>query len=114
MPWFGSTYTAAWISSAPTGIVPWSQQQPTAGCRDGFKKPTGWAVWAGLGVTLAPLVVFVSSVIFDEVLGYDGVSGRGTVDTVSQIISMDGSTFASLFATTGGRGWAGLGRYLML
>lgn len=64
-----------------------------------FNKPRGWLVWGLLGVILSPLVVYLSAVAVDS-LGQSDAGGRGTVDAVSSIITMDFSTYASLFATT--------------
>ena len=64
-----------------------------------FRKPDGWAFWAGVGVLLAPEVVYVASYVVDS-LGAADMSAKGTADAVSQIISLDGVTFGSLFVTT--------------
>mmetsp|Transcript_40973 Transcript_40973/g.105995 ORF Transcript_40973/g.105995 Transcript_40973/m.105995 type:complete len:357 (+) Transcript_40973:247-1317(+) len=67
--------------------------------KDPLRKPDGWAVWVLWGYVLAPIVVglVVNTV---EAVGYDE-SGRGTVDAVSQIIDIDGSTYLSLITVTG-------------
>lgn len=67
--------------------------------KDPFKKPDGWLAWALLGVVLSPAFVYLASVLV-ETFGKDDVTSRGTADAVSQIISLDGSTFSALFATT--------------
>jgi membrane protease YdiL (CAAX protease family) len=64
-----------------------------------FRKPDGWLAWGLLGVLCSPLVVYAASVGVDA-LGADNTGGRGTADAVSQILSLDGSTFAALFITT--------------
>ena len=64
-----------------------------------FRKPDGWAFWAGAGVLLAPEVVYLASYVVDS-LGAVDLSAKGTADAVSQIISLDGVTFGSLFVTT--------------
>lgn len=51
-------------------------------------------------MALSPAVVYTTSVVV-EALGYDGVTGRGTVDSVTSIISLDFTTYAALFSTTG-------------
>ena len=56
-------------------------------------------MWGLLGAILSPLVVYASATL-SEGLGGGDASGRGTVDAVSSIITMDFSTYASLFATT--------------
>ena len=50
---------------------------PPACCRGALSKPTGWAVWAGLGVLLSPFLVYFTSLAVES-LGYDGVSPRGS------------------------------------
>jgi hypothetical protein len=57
-------------------------------------------VWATLGATLSPLVVLLTSLAVESA-GYNDMSGRGTVDAVSSIISLDGPTYFSLLTTTG-------------
>lgn len=64
-----------------------------------FSKPSGWLAWGLVGISLAPLLVYGTSVAVDLV-GYDGVSGRGTVDSVTSMLTLDGATFAALFTTT--------------
>ncbi len=64
-----------------------------------LRKPDGWAVWAVAGVLSAPEVVYLVSYIVDS-LGAADLSAKGTADAVSQIISLDGVTFGSLFVTT--------------
>ena len=64
-----------------------------------LRKPDGWAVWAGVGVLLAPEIVYLASYIVDS-LGAVDLTAKGTADAVSQIISLDGVTFGSLFVTT--------------
>ena len=63
-------------------------------------------MWGLLGVALSPLVVYASAAL-SEGVGYyggggvgGGAGGRGTVDAVSSLITMDFSTYASLMATT--------------
>ncbi|KAL4420180.1 hypothetical protein ABPG77_008316 [Micractinium sp. CCAP 211/92] len=67
--------------------------------REPFKKPRGWLMWGLLGIALSPLVVYCSALL-SETVGASDASGRGTVDAVSSIITMDFSTYASLMATT--------------
>lgn len=64
-----------------------------------FKKPRGWLMWGLLGVLLSPLVVYASATLSDG-LGVSDTAGRGTVDAVSSIITINFSTYASLMATT--------------
>jgi membrane protease YdiL (CAAX protease family) len=65
-----------------------------------FKSPNGWAAWAILGVFLAPLVVGATAGLL-SVVGYENVGGRGTVDGVVQMISMDSRSYLNLIAVTG-------------
>ena len=66
-----------------------------------FSSPNGWAVWALIGVLLSPLVV-VSTAGLLSLIGYeDNVGGRGTVDGVVQMISIDGRSFVNLLTVTG-------------
>lgn len=67
--------------------------------RGAFRKPDGWAAWGLLGVLLSPAVVYLASVA-SEALGTENPAARGTADAVSQILSLDGLTFGSLFITT--------------
>lgn len=64
-----------------------------------FKRPRGWLMWGLLGIALSPLVVYAAATLSDG-LGVSDAGGRGTVDSVSSIITMDFSTYASLMATT--------------
>ncbi|KAL4858773.1 Translation initiation factor IF-2 [Chlorella vulgaris] len=64
-----------------------------------FKRPRGWLMWGLLGIVLSPLVVYAAATLSDG-LGVSDAGGRGTVDSVSSIITMDFSTYASLMATT--------------
>jgi membrane protease YdiL (CAAX protease family) len=50
-------------------------------------------------VALSPAVVYVAATL-SEGLGASDAAGRGTVDSVSSIITIDFSTYASLLATT--------------
>ena len=68
-------------------------------CSEPFKKPRGWLMWGLLGAALSPAVVYLSALAVDG-LGASDAAGRGTVDAVSSIITMDFSTYASLMATT--------------
>jgi membrane protease YdiL (CAAX protease family) len=56
-------------------------------------------MWGLLGIALSPLVVYAAATLSDG-LGVSDAGGRGTVDSVSSIITMDFSTYASLMATT--------------
>ncbi|KAK9857582.1 hypothetical protein WJX84_008181 [Apatococcus fuscideae] len=67
--------------------------------REPFAKPRGWLAWGLLGVLLSPLVVGAAAAAF-SLLGYDEVNGKGTVDGVAQILSLDLPSFASLFGVT--------------
>lgn len=71
--------------------------------RQPFRKPDGWLAWGLTGMLLSPLVVYLAATAMEALGGYGagGIGdGRGTVDAVSSILSMDPVTFASLFATT--------------
>lgn len=67
-----------------------------------FKRPKGWASWAILGCLCAPLVVGLTATLMSN-LGYDDAvsGGRGTVDGVVPMITMDGSTYVNLLLVTG-------------
>lgn len=67
-----------------------------------FKAPSGWAFWAVGGMILAPAVVGAAATLV-TFLGYDQVvqGGRGTVDGVATMITMDLPTYVSLLAVTG-------------
>lgn len=67
-----------------------------------FERGTGWLAWALIGLALAPLVVgatvsLVSLVGYEQAVG----EGRGTVDGVAGMISMDLGTYLRLLAVTG-------------
>jgi len=64
-----------------------------------FQKPDGWLFWALIGIFLAPEVVFLASSL-TEALGVEDLQARGTADAISQILSLDQTTFACLFTTT--------------
>jgi membrane protease YdiL (CAAX protease family) len=64
-----------------------------------FCRPDGWGAWGGLGVLLAPAVVFAASAAVSA-LGAEDPAARGTADAVSGLLSMDPVTFAALFTTT--------------
>ncbi len=70
-------------------------------CREPIKRPYGWLAWALVGMALSPLVVLLASAAVESVGYTPDTSGRGTVDAVSSIISLDGPTYAALFSTTG-------------
>jgi len=66
-----------------------------------LQKPTGWAVWAGYGLLLAPAVVGTMAGLM-ELTGYENnVGGRGTVDGVATMINLDVPTYLSLLGVTG-------------
>ncbi|KAK9862723.1 hypothetical protein WJX84_008837 [Apatococcus fuscideae] len=67
--------------------------------REPFAKPRGWLAWGLLGVLLSPLVVGAAAFAF-SLFGFDEVNGKGTVDGVAQILSLDFPSFASLFGVT--------------
>lgn len=67
--------------------------------RNPFRKPDGWAFWGLTGIFISPAVVFAASAAWQAV-GADDLQARGTADAISQILSLDGVTFASLFITT--------------
>jgi uncharacterized protein len=67
--------------------------------QDPFTKPDGWAAWGLLGVLLSPVVVYIASIAV-ETFGVENNAARGTADAISQILSLDGVTFAALFTTT--------------
>ena len=71
----------------------------TLDLRQPFAKPNGWAFWGIIGIFLAPAAVFLSSTLW-EALGAEDLQARGTADAISQILTLDGVTFASLFTTT--------------
>ena len=64
-----------------------------------FRKPDGWLAWGVMGVLLAPAVVWLAATLAEGV-GASDASGRGTVDAVSQIMSLDLPNYLALFATT--------------
>lgn len=66
-----------------------------------FKSPNGWAAWAILGVVLAPLVVGTTAGLLSLVDYEQTVGGRGTVDGVVQMISLDTMSYINLIAVTG-------------
>ena len=76
-----------------------ARPSPPAPRSQPFRKPRGWLMWGLLGAALSPAVVYVAAVV-SEGLGGGDAGGRGTVDAVSSIITMDFSTYASLMATT--------------
>jgi hypothetical protein len=67
-----------------------------------FKPGSGWLSWGLIGLAAAPLVVGAAAVALTAV-GYESAvaGGRGTVDGVAGMISMDGPTYARLLAVTG-------------
>jgi hypothetical protein len=67
-----------------------------------FQKGSGWLAWALIGLALAPLVVG-ATVTLVSLVGYEQAvaEGRGTVDGVAGMISMDGATYLRLLAVTG-------------
>lgn len=69
--------------------------------RKPFSKPYGWLFWGLIGVVAAPIVVGTCATIVSAV-GYEDLvtDKRGTVDGVTQLLSTDIGTFASLFAVT--------------
>ena len=66
-----------------------------------FEKDRGWLVWALLGIMVAPFFVGGSAAV-SYLSGWESYTagGKGTVDAVSQMVEMDGQTFASLFTVT--------------
>ena len=67
-----------------------------------FTKPNGWGTWALPGTLAAPVVVGSTAALLTAV-GYEAVvaGGRGTVDGVAAMITMDWPTYLSLLAVTG-------------
>jgi len=78
------------------------------GISNPFKRGSGWLAWGLIGVAAAPLVVGAAAVALTAV-GYESVvaGGRGTVDGVAGMISMDGPTYVRLLAVTGERNSSG-------
>ncbi len=66
-----------------------------------FKSPSGWATWALIGVVLSPLVVGVVATGLSLTEYESAVGGRGTVDGVAPMITMDFQSFLSLLSVTG-------------
>lgn len=68
---------------------------------DPVKPGQGWLVWALLGVVAAPALVICSSYALTA-LGLDEFfAGRGTVDGVVQMISLDFTSYINLALVTG-------------
>jgi ABC-type uncharacterized transport system YnjBCD permease subunit len=67
-----------------------------------FKQGTGWLAWGLIGVAAAPFVVGSTALLLSAV-GYDSVvaGGRGTVDGVAGMVTLDLPTYARLVSVTG-------------
>ena len=66
-----------------------------------LEKGRGWAVWAGIGLLLSPLVVGSTALLLSSVGYEESVGGRGTVDGVASMIDLDLNTYLSLLSVTG-------------
>ncbi|KIZ06244.1 hypothetical protein MNEG_1721 [Monoraphidium neglectum] len=67
-----------------------------------FARGRGWLAWALFGVGMAPLVVGATAFLLTAV-GYESAvsGGRGTVDGVAGMLTVDLPTYARLVAVTG-------------
>ncbi|RMZ57713.1 hypothetical protein APUTEX25_001913 [Auxenochlorella protothecoides] len=65
-----------------------------------FRPSDGWLLWALVGIALSPLVVIASATAAAAIWGSAPSDARGTVDSISQLINVDGSTRAALLTTT--------------
>lgn len=67
-----------------------------------FKRGTGWLAWGLIGVTAAPIVVGSMALLLSAV-GYDQAvaGGRGTVDGVAGMVTLDLPTYVRLVSVTG-------------
>eukprot|EP01024_Parvocaulis_polyphysoides_P027033 TRINITY_DN24580_c0_g1_i3.p1 TRINITY_DN24580_c0_g1~~TRINITY_DN24580_c0_g1_i3.p1 ORF type:complete len:354 (-),score=23.99 TRINITY_DN24580_c0_g1_i3:309-1340(-) len=65
-----------------------------------FGRPDGWLVWALLGIVLAPLVIAFLGEIY-QLVGVNELSGRGTVDGIAQMVTLDEWTYTALVMVTG-------------
>lgn len=70
------------------------------GCSAPLRKPDGWLAWGLLGILLSPFTVYIAAAVA-AALGIEDIAGRGTADAVSQIITLDTTTYLALFGTTG-------------
>ncbi len=69
-----------------------------------FQKGKGWLAWGLIGVAAAPLVVGATALALSAVGFEEATSGgRGTVDGVAGMISMDTPTYVRLLTVTGER-----------
>jgi hypothetical protein len=69
-------------------------------CSAPLRKPDGWLAWGLLGILLSPFTVYIAAAVA-AALGIEDIAGRGTADAVSQIITLDTTTYLALFGTTG-------------
>jgi hypothetical protein len=67
-----------------------------------FQRGTGWLAWGLMGVAAAPVVVGSTALLLSAV-GYDAVvaGGRGTVDGVAGMVTLDLPTYVRLVSVTG-------------
>lgn len=70
-----------------------------------FKRGTGWLAWGLIGVAAAPVVVGSTALLLSAV-GYDNAvaGGRGTVDGVAGMVTLDLPTYVRLVSVTGEQG----------
>eukprot|EP01025_Chloroclados_australasicus_P001802 TRINITY_DN1043_c0_g1_i1.p1 TRINITY_DN1043_c0_g1~~TRINITY_DN1043_c0_g1_i1.p1 ORF type:complete len:365 (+),score=35.37 TRINITY_DN1043_c0_g1_i1:59-1096(+) len=68
--------------------------------RNPFGRPDGWVVWALLGLTCAPLLILLLGEVY-QLVGINELTGRGTVDGIAQMVSLDEWTYAALIMVTG-------------
>lgn len=64
-----------------------------------LKKPNGWLIWGLIGSILSPSVVYAAALLAAG-SGLESPEARGTVDAVSQMLSIDTPSFLALFTTT--------------
>eukprot|EP01023_Acetabularia_acetabulum_P019763 TRINITY_DN20111_c0_g1_i1.p1 TRINITY_DN20111_c0_g1~~TRINITY_DN20111_c0_g1_i1.p1 ORF type:complete len:368 (+),score=44.86 TRINITY_DN20111_c0_g1_i1:71-1174(+) len=65
-----------------------------------FDRPNGWLSWGLIGIVVAPVIIAVLGEIY-SLVGVQELSGRGTVDGIAQMVTLDGWTFSSLIMVTG-------------
>lgn len=66
-----------------------------------FRKGDGWLVWALLGIFTAPAIIAIVATGLTAISYEEATSGgKGTVDAVSQLISLNTPTYISLMTAT--------------
>lgn len=78
------------------------QQLFNFGLSKPFETGKGWLAWGLIGVAAAPVVVGTTALLLTAI-GYEAAvaGGRGTVDGVAGMISMDTPTYTRLLLVTG-------------